>query len=79
MSEPAYYINEDPNPNTPTLGGVAIDMRRLSEEEGINYSTLSKVFSGTRTPSATLALKIAQALGLTRGEFYSLLDQKFPK
>lgn len=74
LAGPKFYIHQNPQPNTPQFGGEYIDMRRLSEEEDLDYSYLSKVFNGSRPPGTRYAQRLGDALGMTRAEVYAAYD-----
>lgn len=75
MSGPTEYIQDTENPNTPKFGGVAIDMKRLADEKGYDYSYLSKIFGGTRMPGPKFAKRLAEDLGMTLPDLYACCEQ----
>jgi putative transcriptional regulator len=46
----------------------------LAEAVGVSRKTINTVENGVFTPSVTLALKLARALGCEVGELFSLQD-----
>lgn len=80
LEQPTKYLHDNPNPNTPTLAGVAINLAELSREEELDYSYLSHLFSGNKLPSPKYAARLADALGMSPAglyvAIYDLQDRK---
>lgn len=57
------------------FGGRAVNLNRLSEQEGLSYSYLWRVFNGLRIPSIPYAIKISAYLGMSMPEFITALDR----
>jgi putative transcriptional regulator len=48
----------------------------LAEAVGVSRKTINTVENGVFTPSVTLALKLARALGCTVGDLFSLDERR---
>lgn len=75
MSGPTKYIHDNPSSQTPMFGGVFVDMKKLADMEGYDYSYLSKIFGGTRQPGPKFAKRLAADLGLTVPDLYACCEQ----
>ena len=53
-----------------------IQINKLARAVKINPSHISRIFSGKKQPSHSLARKIATELGITLDELYEMLDAK---
>lgn len=51
-----------------------LTLRQLSEKSGVSPSHLGRIERGERFPSARILKKIAQPLGFTEGELFTLAD-----
>ena len=51
-------------------GELGLTQAELAEQVGVTRKTVNTVENGVFTPSATLAIKLAQALGLTVEELF---------
>lgn len=52
----------------------SINLHRMAEQEGLNYSYLWRIFNGVRMPSHAYAKKIAEYLGMTTVELFAALE-----
>lgn len=75
------YLMTDYDPNDGLVhgfsefAGIAINLSRMSEQEGLDYSYLWRVFNGFRTPSVAFLDKIAPMLNMTRTTLLIHLDK----
>ncbi|HEU4591604.1 MAG TPA: helix-turn-helix transcriptional regulator [Steroidobacteraceae bacterium] len=53
---------------------LALTQAELAERVGVSRKTINTVENGVFTPSATLALKLARALGVSVEKIFSLAD-----
>lgn len=51
-------------------GEIGLTQAELAEKVGVTRKTVNTVENGVFTPSATLAIKLAQALGLSVEELF---------
>lgn len=77
-SVPTQYLHPSPTDNSVIFAGEYIDIKRMAEEEGINYTYLSHVFSANspKFPSHKTGEIIADALGMDYPEFVRELRLK---
>lgn len=71
MSEPTQYIHPSPTDKTVQFANQFIDIRRLADEEGFNYTYLSHIFSANspKIPNHKTGQLLADALGMEYGDF----------
>lgn len=55
---------------------LGLTQAELAEKVGVTRKTVNTVENGVFTPSATLAIKLAQALGITVEQLF-WLDQRY--
>ena len=55
-----------------------LTLRQLSDKSGVSPSHLGRIERGERFPSAHILKKIAQPLGFTEGELFTLADYLSP-
>ena len=75
MTGPTRYLHEDPTPKTVVFCDEFIDIKKMAEEEGFNYTYLSHVFSAhsPKFPAHRVGQQIALALGMEYGDFVDAL------
>ena len=74
MTGPTEYVHDTPSVVTPLFGGVYVDMKKLADEKGYDYSYLSKIFGGTRMPGPKFAKRLATDLGMTVPDLYAACE-----
>ena len=71
MSEPTKYIHPSPTDKSVIFANQYIDIKRLAEEEGFNYTYLSHIFSANspKVPGHKVGQQIADAIGMDYADF----------
>jgi hypothetical protein len=68
---PTNYIHPSPTDKTVVFAGEFLDIRRMADEEGFNYTYLSHIFSANspKFPARKVGQQLAEALGMEYPEF----------
>ena len=77
-SIPTQFIHPSPTDNSVIFAGEYIDIKRMAEEAGFNYTYLSHIFSANspKFPSHKTGEVIADALGMDYPDFVRELRLK---
>lgn len=68
---PTNYIHPSPTDKSVVFAGEYLDITKMAEEEGFNYTYLSHIFSANslKFPSTKTGMRLADALGMDYPEF----------
>ena len=53
-----------------------LSLRKLSEQSGVNYVTISKMENGKTSPNPSTALKVCNALGVKFEELFEIVTRE---
>jgi len=72
---PTKCLERRPTTQSVYFRGEFINLSCIAVTARISVSALSMIFSGRRKPRVASAKKIAEAIGMNRGEFLDALDE----